>query len=219
MIPLRDVIPSRRTPIVTIGLIAANTGVFVYQQSLSASGLDTFVRTFALVPSRLSPVTFVTSMFLHAGWLHLAGNMLYLWIFGDNIEDRLGRGRFLVFYVLCGLAAAYAQVAADPGSRVPIVGASGAIAGVLGAYFVLFPRSRVLTLIPLVVVFRVVEIPAVYLLGFWLLLQLAGGLQTIGAAAAGAVAFWAHAAGFAAGAVAIVLFGGLRRRAGYWKGS
>ncbi len=200
----------------TVGLIVANTGVFVYQQSLSESGLDALVQTFALVPAQVSPVTFITSMFLHAGWLHLAGNMLYLWIFGNNIEDRLGRGRFLMFYMLCGLAASYAQVAASPDSRVPIIGASGAIAGVLGAYFVLFPRSRVLTLVPLVVVFRVVEIPAVYLLGFWLLLQLAGGLQTLGAADVGGVAFWAHAAGFAAGVVGIVLLGGLKRRARYW---
>lgn len=218
MIPLRDVIPSRRTPIVTLGLIAGNTGVFLYQQSLSDPQLNALVRTFALVPVHLRPLTVVTSMFLHAGWTHLVGNMLYLWIFGDNIEDRLGRGRYLLFYVVCGLAAAAAQIVSSPGSHVPIVGASGAIAGVLGAYFVLFPRSRVLTLIPLVVVFRVVEIPAVYLLGFWFVLQLAGGFGTLGAADMGGIAFWAHAAGFAAGAAGIVVFGGLKRRTGYWAG-
>jgi membrane associated rhomboid family serine protease len=217
MIPLRDVIPSRQTPIVTAGLIAANTGVFLYQQSLSGSPLDAFMRTFALVPADPGPLTLATSMFLHAGWTHLLGNMLYLWIFGDNIEDRLGHGRFLIFYLVCGLAASAAQIASSPGATVPIVGASGATSGVLGAYLVLFPRSRVLTLLPLVVVFRIVEIPAVYLLGFWLLLQLAGGLQTMGAGATGGVAFWAHAAGFVAGAGGVVLLGGLRLRTNYWE--
>jgi membrane associated rhomboid family serine protease len=216
MIPLRDVIPSRRTPIVTIAVIVVNTAVFLHEQALGEAALARFVQAFALVPSALRPETFVTSMFLHGGWLHLLGNMLYLWIFGDNVEDRLGHGRFVVFYVMCGFVAAFAQVAAGPGSHVPIVGASGAIAGVLGAYFVLFPRSRVLTLVPIIFIIRIVEIPAVYLLGFWFLLQILGGLETSGAANVGGVAFWAHVAGFVAGAAGIVAFGGLRRRTDYW---
>lgn len=216
MLPLRDVIPSRRTPLVTIALITANTLVFVHQTSLDARALDDFVRAYGLVPARWRPEAFLTSMFLHAGWLHLAGNMLYLWVFGDNVEDRLGRLRFLGFYLACGVAAAAAQVASQPVSGVPIVGASGAVAGVLGAYFILFPRSRVLALVPLVVVFRLVEIPAVYFLAFWFLLQVLGGLETIGAGEVGGIAFWAHAAGFVAGVVGVLVLGGRRRRSRYW---
>lgn len=202
----------------TVALIAANTLVWLHQESLGPHELEQFVLTFALVPARWRPETYVTSMFLHAGWLHLVGNMLYLWIFGDNIEDRLGRLRFLGFYVTCGLVAAVAQVLSRPTSEVPIVGASGAVAGVLGAYFVLFPRSRVLTLVPIFVILRLVEIPAVYFLGFWFFLQVLGGLQTGGTADVGGVAFWAHVAGFLAGVVGILVLGGRRRRSRYWVG-
>ncbi len=218
MLPLRDVIPSRRPPIVTVALIAINTLVWFHQASLGPRELERLVRTFALVPARWRPETFLTSMFLHAGWLHLAGNMLYLWIFGDNVEDRLGRFRFLAFYLACGLAAAAVQVAVEPTSPVPIVGASGAVAGVLGAYFVLFPRSRVLTLLPLVVIVRLVEIPAVYFLGLWFVWQVVGGLQTAGTAQMGGVAFWAHVGGFVAGVAGVLLLGGRRRRSRYWSG-
>jgi membrane associated rhomboid family serine protease len=216
MLPLRDVIPSRRAPVVTVALIATNTIVWLHEASLDARALEDFVRRFGLVPADGRPVAYLTSMFLHGGWLHLVGNMLYLWVFGDNVEDRLGRGRFLGFYLGCGVMAAVVQVLAQPASTVPIVGASGAVAGVLGAYLVLFPRSRVLTLVPIVVIVRLVEIPAVFFLGVWFVLQVAGGLQTAPTAAAGGIAFWAHVAGFLAGVVGILVLGGRRRRSSYW---
>ena len=208
MIPLRDVIPSRTTPVVTILVIALNALVFLYELSLGPRAQVAFVQFFGVVPAALEPATLVTSMFLHGGWLHVLGNMLYLWIFGDNVEDRLGHGRFAVFYLMCGLAAALAQTVMSPHSIVPMVGASGAIAGIMGAYFVMFPRSRVLTLIPLVIFWEVIELPAIFFLGFWFLMQLASGVGSLSAAtqSAGGVAFWAHVAGFAAGAGSIVFF-------------
>ena len=148
MIPIRDVIPSRTTPVVTVSLIVFNLLVFLFQSSLSERGLALLLSNFALVPAEFSIVTVFTAMFLHAGLAHLAGNMLFLWIFGDNIEDRLGHGRFVWFYVICGFAAAFAQTALNPDSTVPMVGASGAIAGVMGAYLVLFPHSRIVMLFP-----------------------------------------------------------------------
>src|SRR5437870_6118175 len=147
MIPLRDIIPSRPTPFVTIGLIALNVLVFLFELSLGR-GVEAFTLYFGLVPADFAWLNVFTSMFVHGGFLHIGGNMLYLWIFGDNVEDRMGHGRFLVFYLLCGIAAALAQTIANPDSIVPMVGASGAIAGVMGAYFVLYPRSRILTLVP-----------------------------------------------------------------------
>jgi membrane associated rhomboid family serine protease len=148
-----------------------------------------------------------TSMFLHGGWAHIGGNMLYLWIFGDNVEDRLGHVRYLVFYLLCGAAAALAQVYIHGGSSVPMIGASGAISGVLGAYLVLFPHSRVLTLIPIVFFLQIVEVPAIVLLGVWFLMQLVSGVGSLGARAdVGGVAFWAHVAGFVAGLLAVHVF-------------
>src|SRR5262249_37769801 len=155
-----------------------------------------------------SVATLITSMFLHGSWMHVIGNMWYLWIFGDNVEDRVGHGRFLVFYLLCGIAAALAQIAMDPTSVVPTVGASGAIAGVMGAYFVLYPNSRVLTLIPLFVFIQIVELPAILLLGFWFLLQLvnAGAVAaTASVRGGGGIAFAAHVAGFLAGAAGIFI--------------
>jgi len=209
MIPLRDLIPSRTRPFVTIGLIILNTLVFLYQLSLGPL-VNTLVMVFGLVPADFSWTTVFTSMFLHGGFLHLAGNMLYLWVFGDNVEDRVGHGRFLVFYLLCGVVAALAQSAVAPHSRIPMVGASGAIAGVLGAYLVLYPRSRVLTLLPIFIFWQVVEIPAVYLLGMWFLLQFLSGVGSIATTAvsgdAGGVAFWAHVAGFVAGVAGISVF-------------
>src|SRR6187397_2958570 len=166
MIPLRDVIPSRTTPYITISLVVINAQVFLYQLSLGGD-INNFVFTYGLVPADFSWISVITSMFLHGGFLHVAGNMLYLWIFGDNVEDRLGHGRFIVFYLLCGIVAALGQVAIDPDSTLPTIGASGAIAGVMGAYFVLYPQSRVLTLIPLIIFWEVVEMPAIFLLGFW----------------------------------------------------
>lgn len=203
MIPLRDVVPSRTTPIVTMTIIALNTLVFFYQSSLGERAGEAFVFTFGLIPVHFSLTTMVSSMFVHAGLVHFGGNMLYLWIFGDNVEDRLGHGRFLLFYLLCGAAAAAGQIIPDPISDIPMVGASGAIAGVLGAYFVLYPHSRVLTLFPFPLM--LIEVPAVILLGLWFLMNLVSGIGTIGQMNMGGVAFWAHAGGFAAGAAGCFL--------------
>ena len=209
MIPLRDVIPSRTTPFVTFTLIALNALVFLLELSLGDS-VEEFILYWGLVPAAFSWITVVTSMFLHGGILHFGGNMLYLWIFGDNVEDRMGHGRFLTFYLLCGAAAALAQTAMNPDSVVPMVGASGAIAGVMGAYFVLYPRSRIVTLIPIIVFFQVIEIPAIFFLGIWFLMQFVSGLGSIASAVsgepAGGVAFWAHVAGFVAGVSGVVVF-------------
>ena len=207
MIPLRDVIPSRTRPVVTVALIAVNAAVFLHQQGLAPHELEVFVREWGLVPARFSVVAVFTSMFVHGGWMHVIGNLLYLWIFGDNVEDRMGHGRFLVFYLLCGVAAAMLQVAVNPASQVPMVGASGAIAGVLGAYLVMFPHSRILTLVPIVVFVQIVEVPALLFLGLWFLLQLLSGVGTLGQSAdVGGVAFWAHTGGFVAGLVAVRAF-------------
>ena len=209
MIPLRDVIPSRTTPFITVALIALNTLAFLYQLSLGPD-VEDFVLFWGLVPAVFSWVTVVTSMFLHGGFLHFGGNMLYLWIFGDNVEDRMGHGRFLAFYLLCGIAAALAQTIVNPDSIVPMVGASGAIAGVMGAYFVLYPRSRILTLIPLFIFWQLIEVPAIFFLGIWFLMQFASGVGSIatttGGQSAGGIAFWAHIAGFVVGVTSVVIF-------------
>jgi len=209
MIPLRDVIPSRTTPVVTISLIAVNALVFLYQLSLG-DAVNEFVLYFGLVPAAFSWVTVFTSMFLHGGFLHVGGNMLYLWIFGDNVEDRMGHGRFLVFYLLCGVAAALAQAALNPDSVVPMVGASGAIAGVMGAYFVLYPHSRIVTLVPIFVFIQIMEIPAIFFLGIWFLMQFLSGVGSIATAVsgepAGGIAFWAHVAGFLTGVSGVIVF-------------
>ena len=209
MIPLRDVIPSRTYPLITVGLIAINALIFLFQVMLDERAGQAFVYTFGLVPLHFSAVTMLTSMFLHGGLAHFLGNMLYLWIFGDNVEDRMGHLRFLVFYLLCGAAAGLAQTWADPASDVPMVGASGAIAGVMGAYIVLYPHSRVLTLLPFPIM--VFEVPAAVLLGLWFALQFLSGLGSLasvgrGDGPTGGIAFWAHVAGFAAGALAVFLF-------------
>jgi membrane associated rhomboid family serine protease len=222
MIPLRDVIPSRTTPFVTVLLIAANAAAFLYEQSLTDRQLDRFLMTWGLVPAAFSPITLVTSMFLHGSWLHFLGNMLYLWIFGDNVEDRFGHGRYVVFYLLAGAAAAFLQTVFNPASRLPMVGASGAIAGVLGAYLVMFPHSRVLTLVPIFFFIQIIEIPAVILLGLWFLLQLASGVGSLGHGTGqdiGGVAFWAHAGGFVAGMLMVTLFRRPERQRVEWWGA
>jgi membrane associated rhomboid family serine protease len=213
MIPLRDTIPSATFPIGTAGLITLNVLAFLYELSLGRH-LDVFIMQYGAVPlrfilaGRLEDVSVVerltplfTSMFLHGGWLHIIGNMLYLWIFGDNVEDRLGHGRFIVFYLLCGLAAALAQIYINPTSRVPMVGASGAVAGVLGAYLLLFPQARVLALIPIAFFLQIVEIPAFVFLLFWFLMQFLSGAVAITTAPymTGGVAWWAHIGGFVSG--------------------
>jgi membrane associated rhomboid family serine protease len=208
MIPLRDVIPSRTTPTVTISVIALNALLFLYQLSLGP-GVEEFVLYWGLVPAAFSWITVFTSMFLHGGFLHFAGNMLYLWIFGDNVEDRMGHGRFLVFYLLCGAAAALTQTVVDPESVIPMVGASGAIAGVMGAYFVLYPHSRILTLVPIFFFIQLIEVPAIFFLGIWFVMQFLSGVGSIASATrepGGGIAFWAHVAGFATGISTVVLF-------------
>lgn len=208
MIPLRDVIPSRTTPYVTIGIIVLNALMFLWELSVG-SQIDRFLFTFGLVPANFLWSRVLTSMFVHGGWLHFGGNMLYLWIFGDNVEDRVGHGRFIVFYLLCGIAAALAQTAMAPDSPVPMVGASGAIAGVMGAYFVLYPRSRIVTLVPLFVFVQIMEVPAILFLGIWFFMQFisgVGSIATVTARNSGGVAFWAHVAGFVAGVAGVMVF-------------
>jgi membrane associated rhomboid family serine protease len=201
MIPLSDVIPSRTRPVVTAGLIVVNALVFLYQVMLPEPALQVFVGTYALIPAWFSVPALFTSQFLHGGWMHVISNMLYLWIFGDNVEDRLGHVPFLIFYLGAGAVAALLQTLFNPFSSVPMLGASGAIAGVMGAYFVLYPQSRVLTLIFLFIFVDIVEIPAIFFLGIWFLMQLLSGVGSLGVsnAAGGGVAFWAHIGGFVAG--------------------
>ena len=202
MFPVSDVIPSRTTPFVTIGLIALNALAFFYEWRMTDRELQRFLVHFGAVPAYLTATSIFTSMFLHAGWLHFGGNMLYLWIFGDNVEDRFGHLGFLAFYLICGAAAVLGQVAIHPYSLVPMIGASGAIAGVMGAYFVLYPHSRVLTAVFVVFFLDLIEIPAIFFLGIWFLMQVFSGVGSIGAGAAGeGVAFWAHVAGFVTGVV------------------
>jgi membrane associated rhomboid family serine protease len=207
MFPVSDVIPSRTTPFVTVTLIVLNALAFVYELTLDDADLQAVVLSHGVVPAYFSWPSVVTSMFLHGGWLHVLGNMLYLWIFGDNVEDRFGHGRFALFYLGCGAAAALGQVATSPLSLVPMVGASGAIAGVMGAYFVLFPHSRVLTAVFIVFFMDLIEIPAIFFLGIWFLMQFFSGVGSLGTdAAQGGVAFWAHIVGFAVGAVSGVVW-------------
>jgi membrane associated rhomboid family serine protease len=208
MFPLADVIPSRTTPYVTVSVIVLNAAAFLFELTLSERELQLVVQSFGVVPAFFSWPAVLTSMFLHGGWLHFLGNMLYLWIFGDNVEDRLGHGWFVVFYCACGAAAALGQAATQPYSFVPMIGASGAIAGVMGAYFVLFPHSRVLTAVLILFFVDLIEIPAIFFLGIWFLMQFFSGVGSIGAdAAVGGIAFWAHVIGFVTGA----LVGGIWR--------
>lgn len=213
MIPIRDDVPSRTTPFVTWGIIALNVLVFWYEIRLGHRG-ERFVEEFGLVPlrfhathdpiRRFTPV--LTSMFLHGGLMHLLGNMLFLHIFGDNVEDRVGHGRFVLFYLACGTIAALVQADMLPRSTIPMIGASGAIAGVTGAYFVFYPRARVLMLVPLLLFYEVVEVPAVVFLLLWFVMQIAFAMSALGASAGG-VAWWAHVGGFGGGVVGAMLLG------------
>ncbi len=208
MIPLRDVIPSRTTPYITITIIVLNAIAWLFELSLPHDVLNEFLTVYGVVPAYFSAPTLITSMFLHGSWSHVIGNMWYLWIFGDNVEDRVGHGRFIFFYLLCGIAAALGQVAVNPSSVLPTIGASGAIAGVMGAYFVLYPHSRVLTLVPWIFI-QIVELPAITLLGFWFLMQLfsAGAIAvTASSHGSGGVAFAAHVVGFVVGLGGVFLF-------------
>src|SRR5690349_13586353 len=207
MIPLRDVIPSRTTPGVTVTLIALNVAIYLFGVTLTDRSRDAFIIAFGLVPAYFSVLNVFTSMFVHGGLAHIAGNMLFLWIFGDNVEDRLGHTRFLFFYLLCGFVAAMAQTLLQPNSLVPMVGASGAIAGVMGAYLVLYPHSRVLMLFPFPVF--VFELPAVVFLAIWFLLQFLNAVSQLPFferdVISGGVAFWAHVMGFVAGLILVVI--------------
>jgi membrane associated rhomboid family serine protease len=219
MFPISDVIPSRTVPVVTIGLIIINALVFVHELLLPSQQLELFMQQYALIPAWFSWPTVFTSMFLHAGFWHVVPNMLYLWIFGDNVEDRLGHALYLVFYIGSGMAAAIAQLAINPFSAVPMVGASGAIAGVMGAYFVLYPQSRVLTAVFVLIFFDLIEIPAIFFLGLWFLLQILSGVGSLGVsnAAGGGTAFFAHIGGFVAGVVVGFILRARDRRWRYYE--
>ena len=225
MIPLRDTIRSYNFPVVNWSLIILNTLVFLYQIGLSQSELFSFIRTFGMVPSQIigldsaSWTTLFTNMFLHGGFFHLISNMWILYIFGDNVEDRLGSIRYLFFYILGGLAANLVQLYFAQGSSVPVIGASGAIAGVLGGYFLLFPRARVITLFLLFFFPWFVEIPAVVFLGFWFVSQLYSGLFSLAMPSGvqmGGIAWWAHIGGFIFGVLMINVFGHRHRAYSRW---
>jgi membrane associated rhomboid family serine protease len=212
MIPIRDQIPTRRVPFVNYLLILTNIIVFVFQW-LAGSNQEAIVYQFALIPASFSNgiglgdlADVFTSMFMHAGLAHLGGNMLYLWIFGDNVEDSMGHGRFFLFYLAGGLVASLAHIFTNPGSQIPTVGASGAIAAVLGAYLVLYPNSKVLTIIPLGFFLRMTMLPAAFVLGLWFVLQLFSGVISMGGPDVGGVAFWAHIGGFVAGVILAKIF-------------
>src|SRR2546426_11363620 len=207
MIPLRDVIPSRTVPYITVTIIGLNAVAWFLEVSMDERTLTQLLYVYGVVPAAFSWPTLITSMFLHGSWSHVIGNMWYLWIFGDNVEDRLGHGRFIVFYLLCGMAAAIGQIVMDPSAELPTIGPSGAIAGVMGAYFGLYPQSRVLTLIPWIFI-QIVEIPAIVLLGFWFLMQFlsAGAIAVTANTHGGGVAFAAHVAGFVVGMVGVFVF-------------
>lgn len=223
MIPLKDDLPTRTFPLVTLGLIATNILVFMFEVSLGPHSEALFF-SFGAVPYDLihgletgSPpipivTTLFTSMFIHGGLVHVGGNMLYLWIFGNNIEDAMGHRRFIFFYLLCGVIAVYSHAVLDHVSKVPMVGASGAVSGVLGAYFLLFPRARVLTLVPLGFFIQIIRIPALYVLGFWIIAQFVHGF--FGMKQQGGVAWFAHIGGFLAGMLLIHFF---KKRRPRWK--
>lgn len=220
MIPFRDSVPSSRYPIVTVSIIAVNVLAFVYQLTISSGQqLQGFVYSFGMVPARLTAseafaqydlpsfwLTLVTSMFLHGGLAHLFGNMLYMWVFADNVEDRMGPWRFLLFYMICGAGAGLVHVFFNPDSTVPTIGASGAVSGVLGAYLLLYPRARVLVLVPLLLIWPIIELPAMLVLGAWFLLQLLSGVGEQGAEQISGVAWWAHVGGFVVGFLLVHFF-------------
>jgi membrane associated rhomboid family serine protease len=219
MIPLRDENPRRTVPVVNIVLIVINILMFFWEVSLGEN-LDRALFQVAFIPARFwqgnivpEVIRIFVSMFLHGGLLHLGGNMLYLWIFGDNIEDRLGHLKYLIFYIACGFVATFAHAFVNPSSALPSIGASGAIAGVLGAYLILFPHTRVLTVIPIVFFITVREVPAILVLGLWFVIQFFTGVGSLGAVGdeAGSVAYFAHIGGFVCGMLLVLLMGGKRR--------
>jgi membrane associated rhomboid family serine protease len=231
--PLRDDVPTSITPYITYGLIGANIGIFLYQLTLNQQQLQEFFYSAAVVPCQLSgnivgrcPIptpqqlpewmTLISSQFLHGGFLHIAGNMLFLWIFGNNVEDRLGHVKFLIFYLTCGVLAALSQWFFSPNSTIPSLGASGAIAGVMGAYILRYPQARVLTLVFLGFFVTTLQIPAIFFLGLWFVQQALYGIASLQVPSnigmeSGGVAYWAHAGGFVFGAILAPMFGLLKR--------
>lgn len=197
--PIRDNQPSRSFPLVTVTLIAINVAVFLFETMLDPRSQDFFIRSYALIPESFRATTLVTSTFLHGGFFHILGNMWFLWIYGDNVEDRLGKGRYLLFYLASGVAAGLLQAAVSPHSAIPTVGASGAIAGVMGAYMLLYPHAEIKTIIFLLFLIRV-DIPALWLLIYWFALQVYSGIYELGRQSnQGGVAWFAHIGGFLAG--------------------
>jgi len=227
VIPISDTVRRTRAPVITWSICLANVLIFAFEVGLPERKLTRVLELYGLVPLRYADVDlafrrgvsdaapFLTSLFLHGGWLHLISNLWTLWIFGDNVEDRMGRLRYLVFYLLCGVAAGLVHLVTNPGSPLPAIGASGAIAGVLGAYFALFPRARVLTLVPVLFLPLFLEVPAVVFLGLWFLTQfLSGTAALVSAQAGGGIAWWAHVGGFLVGLVSHRAFLRTRRRRG-----
>ncbi|RMF62088.1 MAG: rhomboid family intramembrane serine protease [Calditrichaeota bacterium] len=218
MFPIQDTIPRRNPPFVTWGIIVANVLVFMYEISLPPEYLELFVRKWGVIPAiyttgywMLEPMVYIslfTNMFLHGGWTHIIGNMWTLWIFGDNVEDRLGKGKFLLFYILSGIAASMTHIVFNPHSTIPAIGASGAIAGVMGAYLIMFPQSRVITLVPVFFLPMFFEIPAVIYLGVWFVSQLfSGTFAILASTSGGGIAWWAHIGGFIAGIILRFILG------------
>lgn len=212
MLPLYDTVRTRTFPFINIVLIAANVLAFLYELQLGPPALESFIFSWGLVPAHLigdpstAWTTIFTAMFLHGGWFHLLSNMWFLHIFGDNVEARLGGGRYLIFYLLSGVAAVLLQTYVLPTSQVPMIGASGAIAGVLGAYLISFPRSRIASLVPILFIFTIIEVPAVIFLVFWFIIQLYSGLFAMQGGSASGIAWWAHIGGFVFGVIMVSFF-------------
>ena len=209
MFPIRDTQPSYSRPVVTILIIVLNVLAFLYEFSLDDYSRNYFIANYGLIPDRFHIWAVFTSMFLHGGWMHIIGNMWFLWIFGDNVEDVMGHGKYLIFYLLCGVAAGMTQVMFNPHSRLPMVGASGAIAGVMGAYLIKFPQSRIVTVVFIFIFLTRIEVPAVLMLLYWFFIQLFSGFGSIGYSQAnqGGTAFFAHIGGFIAGMILVKLLG------------
>ena len=209
MFPIRDTQPSYSRPVVTILIIVLNVLAFLYEFSLDDYSRNYFIANYGLIPDRFHVWAVFTSMFLHGGWMHIIGNMWFLWIFGDNVEDVMGHGKYLIFYLLCGVAAGMTQVMFNPHSRLPMVGASGAIAGVMGAYLIKFPQSRIVTVVFIFIFLTRIEVPAVLMLLYWFFIQLFSGFGSIGYSQAnqGGTAFFAHIGGFIAGMILVKLLG------------
>lgn len=225
MIPLKDENPSQTIPVVNTLLIVANIAIFIFQHFLASADVQILFLRLGFIPYEFTrfvdkapqalvplPLTIFTAMFMHGGWVHLLSNMLFLWIFGDNVEDKLGHLRYLCFYVLCGVAGAICHILTNPHSQVPSIGASGAIAGVMGAYMWLFPRARIVTLLILVIFVQVVKVPAIVMIGYWILIQVLSGFAGWGSRVGGGIAWFAHVGGFAAGLLLVIIMKKGRRR-------